>query len=146
MNAQPAFGGGVFIADKSVWARNNQAAIREEWMRAVQNGQIATCRINTLELLYSARTAAEFTTLEEELAALRQVQTTDTVCRAAIAALRELAGTSDGYHRVKLPDALLAAAAQEAAIGVLHYNHDFDKLREVLNFDNRWVADPGTLD
>jgi predicted nucleic acid-binding protein len=135
----------MFIADKSVWARAHLGRLDDEWDRALLGGQIATCRINTLELLYSTRTGAEFTALEAELAALRNIPTTDSVCRAAITALRELSARADGYHRVKPPDALLAACAAEAGIGVLHYDHDFERLAEVLNFEQRWVAAPGSL-
>ncbi|HEX5468772.1 MAG TPA: PIN domain-containing protein [Gaiellaceae bacterium] len=146
MNAEPAFGGGVFIADKSVWARADQASLQEEWARALRNGQIATCRVNSIELLYSARSGKEFAELEEELTALRNFPTTDSVCRAAVTALRELASVSDGFHRVKPPDALIAACAQEAGVGVLHYDHDFDRLATVMNFTSRWIASAGTLD
>jgi predicted nucleic acid-binding protein len=67
------------------------------------------------------------------------------VQRTAIAALRGLSDRGAGHHRVKLPDALIAAAAQHAGIGVLHYDHHYDRLAEVLAFDSRWIAEPGTL-
>jgi predicted nucleic acid-binding protein len=146
MSVGPAFGGGIFIADKSVWARGDQGPIRDEWARALRGGQIATCRINTLELLYSTRTANEFAELEEELSVLRNIATTDSVCRAAIGALRDLAQRSAGYHRVAPPDALIAACAADAGIGVLHYDRHYDRLAEVLNFDSRWVAAADSLD
>jgi predicted nucleic acid-binding protein len=45
-----------------------------------------------------------------------------------------------------IPDILIAAAAQDVAIGVLHYDHHYDRLAEVLNFESRWIAPPGSLD
>lgn len=146
MNEPPAFGGGTFIADKSVWARADQEAIREEWQRALLGGQIVTCQITELELLYSARTGQEFLELEEELAALRNLPITEAICDIAIAALRQLAHVMPAYHRLPLPDALIAATALDAGIGVLHYDGDFDKLATVLDFESRWVAAAGTLD
>ena len=146
MNVAPAFGGGTFIADKSVWARSHRDLIRDEFSRALVGGQIVTCSVNTLELLYSAQTARDFEDLEEELAGLQFLRIEHGTFLAARAALRELAGRSDGYHRVKVQDALIAATAQAAAVGVLHYDHDFDRLAEVLEFESRWVADPGDLD
>jgi predicted nucleic acid-binding protein len=144
--AEAAFGGGVFIADKSAWARADRTSVREEWSQALLSGQIVTCDINRLELLYSARTAQEFAQMEEEFAALRNIATTHGIYEAAIEALRTLATVSDGHHRVKPPDALLAASAQEAGIGVLHYDHDFDRLVEVMSFESRWIAPAGVLD
>jgi hypothetical protein len=41
--------------------------------------------------------------------------------------------------------ALIAAAAQEAGLGVLHYDHHYDRLAEVLSFASRWAAAPGSL-
>jgi predicted nucleic acid-binding protein len=76
---------------------------------------------------------------------LRDVPVTVSVQRTAIAALRDLSDRGAGYHRVKLPDVLIAAAAQHAGIGVLHYDHHYDRLAEVLDFDSRWIAEPGTL-
>jgi predicted nucleic acid-binding protein len=61
-------------------------------------------------------------------------------------ALRKLSRKAGaGYHRAKLPDALIAAAAQQAGIGVLHYDRHYDRLAEVLHFDSRWIAPAGTL-
>jgi hypothetical protein len=40
---------------------------------------------------------------------------------------------------------LIAAAAQEAAVGLLHYDRHFDRLAEVLHFRSVWLAPAGTL-
>ena len=54
----------------------------------------------------------------------------------------ELAGHSDGYHRVPLADALIAAAAAEhGGLAVLHRDAHFDRLAETLAFQS--VALPG---
>ncbi len=140
-----AFGGGVLIADTSVWQRTNHPALRAPWADAVRAGTIATCSIVTLELLYSTRDADEFGAVEADQAALRDVPVTVSVQRAAIGALRALAETGPRRHRVPLADALIAAAAQEAGVGVLHYDHHYDRLAEVLAFDSRWAAQPGSL-
>jgi predicted nucleic acid-binding protein len=140
-----AFGGGVLIADTSVWQRTNHPELRAPWVAALRAGMIATCSIVTLELLYSTRTADEFRLVEADQALLRDVAVTVSVQRAAIGALRALAAIGPRHHRVPLADALIAAAAQEAALGVLHYDHHYDRLAEVLAFDSRWAAPTGTL-
>lgn len=140
------FGGSTFIADKSAWARSDVEYVRGDWTQALRNGQICTCPITCLELLYSTRTSHEFEELEAELATLREVSITRSIVEAARAGYRELAAHSDGYHRLALPDLLIAACAQDAGIGVLHYDREYDRLREVLNFESRWVAPAGTLD
>lgn len=100
----------------------------------------------TLELLYSARTSAEFSEIEAELSVLREVALTRSIMEAARTGFRDLTAHSDGYHRLALPDLLIAACAQDAGIGVLHYDHEYDRLREVMNFESRWIAPPGSLD
>jgi predicted nucleic acid-binding protein len=140
-----AFGGGVYIADTSARVRAGHPAVRDEWAAALRLRQIVTCSITTLELLYAARNAAEFGDLEADEATLRDIPVTISVQRSAVAALRELSRLGAGYHRVKLPDALIAAAAAQAGIGVLHYDRHYDRLAEVLHFDSRWIAAPGSL-
>jgi predicted nucleic acid-binding protein len=89
------------------------------------------------ELLYSARNIDEFDDVNSNLNDLRDVPITISVQRAAIGAMRELAARSQ--HRVRLSDLLIAAAAQEEAIGVLHCDGDFDLLASVLSFQSRWL-------
>ncbi len=57
------------------------------------------------------------------------------VADAAMRALAELAARNDGYHRVPLTDALIAAAAAEhGGLAVLHRDAHFDRLSEPLAF------------
>ncbi len=52
-----------------------------------------------------------------------------------MSAFGELAERSDGYHRVPVTDALIAAAAAEhGGVAVLHRDVHFEKLAEVLAF------------
>jgi predicted nucleic acid-binding protein len=116
------------------------------WAVALRGRQIATCSIVTLELLYSARDAQELTIIEAEQALLRDVPVAASAQRAAIGALRDLASEGPGQHRVPLADALIAAAAQDAGVDVLHYDHHYDRLAQVLHFTSVWVAPPGALE
>ncbi len=100
----------------------------------------------TLELLYSARDAQELGVVEAEQSLLRDVPVTTSAQRAAIGALRDLASEGPGQHRVPLADALIAAAAQDAGVDVLHYDHHYDRLAQVLNFGSVWIAFPGALE
>ncbi|MGI8674445.1 MAG: PIN domain-containing protein [Thermoleophilaceae bacterium] len=95
-----------------------------------------------MEILYSARGLSEYMALETELDALRILRNERAVTDAAMAALRQLAQHRDGYHRVPLTDALIAAAATEhGGLAVLHRDAHYDRLAEVLAFES--VALPG---
>lgn len=146
MPARLPFGGGVYIADTSAWAHAAHARVRKRWSEALRNGQILSSPIVRLELLYSTRDGDAFDRLAGDLAQLRDVPLTRSVTNAAQQAFRELAHVSPLYHRsVKIPDLLVAAAAQDAGVGVLHYDEDFDALATVLEFESRWIATRGSL-
>jgi predicted nucleic acid-binding protein len=146
VTAAPPWGGAVLIADPSAWARAGHRDVRESWRAALRAGRIATCSIATLELLRVPRDLDELLATEAGLAQLRDIPVSASVQRAAIGALRDLAELGPLHHRVPIPDLLIAAAAQDAGLGVLHYDHHYDRLAEVLSFDSRWLAPPGTLD
>ena len=46
----------------------------------------------------------------------------------------------------KIPDLLVAAAAEELSISVLHYDADFDLIAEVTGQASQWVVPAGTID
>jgi predicted nucleic acid-binding protein len=140
------FGGGTFIADTSAWAHARNSRVRSPFAAALRGGQIATCPIVNLELLYSATDAAAYGELAGTLAQLRDIPVTRSVTNAAVRAQRELAHARERFQRsVTLPDLLIAAAAADVAVGVLHYDDDYDTLATVLRFESRWIAPRGSL-
>jgi predicted nucleic acid-binding protein len=139
--------GGPWVVDTSAWARASAPVVAPRWSRAARAGDLVACPVVTLELLFDARDAATVERVATALTALRQAPVTRTVTDAAIAAVRELAAHgSASAHRIRVPDALVAAAAAERGFGVLHYDHHFDRLATVLGFTSQWVAPTGALD
>lgn len=98
-----------------------------------------------LEILLSARGADAFDLLARQLSALRPAPLTRAVARAAETAMRQLAHGSAGAQRIPIVDYLNAAAAQETGAAVIHYDRDYDTLREVMAFESVWLARPGSL-
>lgn len=140
-----AYGGGVYIADKSAWERARLPALAGEWEQALQNGQIVTCAVTRMELLFSTRTIAKFQAWSEALAAIRDIPVTRTIWASALAGMEALATHSDAYHRLPMPDYLIAAAAEDAGQGVLHYDNHFDRLQQVFAFESHWIAPAGSV-
>ena len=135
------------MADTSAWGRAHEPAIRTRWIAAARAGELVACPVITLELLHDAQDHDAVETVSAALSVLRQAPVTRSVTDAAIGAVRELAGTgADGSHRVPTADALVAAAAAARGFGVLHYDHDFDRLAEVLSFTSQWIAPAGSVD
>ncbi|HEV7162706.1 MAG TPA: hypothetical protein VGN25_05580 [Solirubrobacteraceae bacterium] len=57
--------------------------------------------------------------------------------------MRELADDgSHGAHRLPLTDLTVAVAAQTSGLYVLHYDHHFERLGELLGVRVVWIADP----
>ena len=138
-------GDAPFIADTSAWWRFSSlpAELAGLIKAAVADERLWTTPIVRMEILYSARSTSEYIELETELDALRILRNDRAVTDAAMSAIGELAERSDGYHRVPLTNVLIAAAAAEhGGVAVLHRDTHFDKLAEVLTFEN--VELPGT--
>ncbi|MDQ6776168.1 MAG: PIN domain-containing protein [Actinomycetota bacterium] len=99
-----------------------------------------------MELLYDAPNRERVEAVASALAGLREAPVTRSVTDAAISAVRGLAAhSSAGAHRVRVPDALVAAAAAERGCGVLHYDQHFDRLASELGFTSQWVAPAGSI-
>ena len=142
-----SWAGGPWVADTSAWARAREPEIAQRWIATARAGELVACPIVTLELLYGARNRDEAENVATALAALRQAPVTRSVTDAAIRAVRDLASAgADGNHRVPTADALIAAAAAQRGFGVLHYDHDFDRLAEVFSFTSQWIAPAGSVD
>lgn len=141
----PPYGGLTLIADTSAWAYADHPTVSEEWAAALAGGQIATTPIVADELLYSARDGVEFDEIQERLDALHVVDLTRSITATALAALRDLAHQAPLHHRLPFQDALIAAAAQSRGWGVLHYDHHYDRLATVLDFETCWIAPAGSL-
>lgn len=93
------------------------------------------------EVLQTAQNGREFDLLTEELEALREIFLSRSIIAAARSALRRMAHHSSGLHRIPMTDLLVAAAAENHGIGVLHYDGHFDRLARFLHFDSRWIID-----
>jgi predicted nucleic acid-binding protein len=133
------------LIDTSAWARAEQPATRDRWLAALLGDRLRLSPLIRVEILLSARGGSEFDRLAERLDTLRPAPLSTSVIRAAEAAMRALAHRSAGAQRVPIVDYLVAAAAQELGAAVIHYDHDYDTLAEVMEFESIWLAPAGTL-
>jgi len=117
---------GLLLVDKSAFAWVSRA---EDYEAA-----LCVCPIIELEVLYSARSPAEYEEVEQRLAQYRSLPMDAQTMSAARAAQRDLAAAS--RHRIPIPDLLIAACAQQHGAGVLHVDRHYDVLAEVLAFES----------
>jgi predicted nucleic acid-binding protein len=138
----------VQLADTSawVWSRAVGGELRAIFDEEVVAGQIATCDMVRLELLYSTRNAVEFTSLRSELGALPDCAIGADQWQRALEVYEKLACQGGLHHRaVRHPDLLIAAAAEASGIPVLHYDEDYDRIAAVTGLEVRWLAPRGSL-
>jgi predicted nucleic acid-binding protein len=138
------YGTGVaLVVDTSAWARQRHPTVEQSFRDTAEADLLVGCPVVSLELLTTARNAAEHDRLAKWLSALRQAPVTQAACAAALSASTELAGAD--HPRVPATDYLIAAAAAERGFGVLHYDNHYDTLAGPLGFDSVWIAPPGTI-
>lgn len=114
----------LLLVDKSAYVRGDAGADVD--------GELCLCAVSRLEMLFSARSPAEYAALEDDLATFRDLRMDAETFATAETAQRELART--GRHRVPIPDLLVAACAQQHAADVAHVDRHFDVLASVLHF------------
>jgi len=137
------------LADTSAWIWSRRRAhlqLREAFDTALVEGQLATCNMVRLELLYSARNAQEFAEIRDELDALVDCPIGHEQWQRALWVYEQLSAQGGAHQRsVKHPDLLIAAAAEGAGIAVVHYDEDYDRIAEITGQPTRWLAPAGTL-
>ncbi len=148
MGAVERWGDTPLLVDTSAWnwASRASADIQADFAEALRTDQLSISPIAKLELLYTGQTKAKFDALDTLLSAVLECPLTESIGDAAIGALRDLKNNSDGYHRVSVPDVLIAATAQECGFNVLHYDAHYVRLAEVMTFTPVALAPMGTLD
>ena len=132
------------LADTSVLTRLGHRAVRTALEPLAASGQVARAGISDLEVGFSARNLGEWTRLATAVAAFPLIETDAVHVRRARQVQRLLA--SRGLRGRKIPDLLLAAAAEENGLAVLHYDADFDLITRVTGQPCEWVVPAGTID
>lgn len=132
------------LIDTSVLKRLADSTVRDVVEPLANAGRLARAEISDLEVGYSARNAREWDRLIGALDAFTRVETTaDHVARAK-QVQRHLASKSQRGRKV--PDLLIAAAAEANELTVLHYDQDFDKIAAVTGQACEWVVPAGSID
>jgi hypothetical protein len=137
-------GRGAVLADTSAWmlARRVPRA-RELLFAAAERGELAWCWPVRYELTFDAPNPERIAAVDRTLVGLREIAVDRAVQRDVLSAMRELAdGGSHGAHRLPLTDLTVAVAAQASGLNVLHYDHHFERLGELLGVRTLWIDNP----
>lgn len=136
----------IYCVDTSAWHHSTQPDIAEAWCRWLERDRLALCDQARLEILYSARSAQDYSALAQELGALRRIEIDESTFRRALEVQSQLARVGGLHHRsVKIADLLIAAAAEAAEMTVLHYDADFDRIASITHQPTHWIAERGSI-
>jgi len=134
-----------YFLDTSASARMTNPEVAAILVPLVEGGVVGTCASLDAEALFSARNPREYEEIRDNRRqAYEYLPTDDRHWRAAFDVQRDLARS--GRHRaVGIADLLTAVLAAEQSLTIVHYDADFEIVREVLRFRHRWVAPRGSL-
>ena len=133
----------TFLVDTSVLKRLDRRNVRDVVAPLAEAGELARASMCDLEVGYSARNTKEWDQLVGALAVFDVIDTTAEHVRRALQVQRMLAKRSQRGR--KIPDLLIAAAAEERNLGVLHYDADFDFIANVTGQRCEWIVPAGSL-
>jgi predicted nucleic acid-binding protein len=132
------------LVDTSVLTRLARAEVRTAIQPRVERRELGRAGISDLEIGYSARSKSEWDRLAGALELFDLVATTSDHVRRAKQVQRLLAAKHQRGRKV--PDLLIAAAAEAEELIVLHYDADFDRIAGVTGQRVEWVVPAGSID
>jgi predicted nucleic acid-binding protein len=132
------------LVDTSVLTRLGRPEVRAAIQPRVERRELARTGISDLEVGYSARGGSEWDKLAEALQLFDLIETTSDHFRRAKQVQRLLAAKHQRGR--KIPDLLIAAAAEAEGLIVLHYDADFDRIAAVTAQPTEWIVPPGSVD
>lgn len=131
------------LLDASVLTRLGEHSVRAVVEPLAAIGRAARAGISDLEIGYSARSDREWDELVGALDMFVLIETTADHFERARQVQRQLAASSQRGR--KIPDLLIAAAAEQVGYTVLHYNADFDLIASVTGQPCQWVVPAGSV-
>jgi predicted nucleic acid-binding protein len=119
-----------WIVDKSAVARSNDPNVSAQLAELA--GALYVCPVGELEQLYSSRSGREYDQLRIALHdRFETVATPPDLFARALRLQRDLAHHHGMWHRIPIPDLLIAETALHHDLGVVHVDGDFARIAEV---------------
>ena len=119
-----------WVIDKSAAARANDPVVRERLVALA--GQLYICPMGELEQLYSSQSARDYDAQRDRIH--DDYRTADPpldIFERALRLQRDLAHHHGMWHRIPIPDLLIAETAFHHDLGVVHIDGDFARIAEV---------------
>jgi predicted nucleic acid-binding protein len=132
------------LLDTSVVSRLGAPPVKAVVEPLVTGGRVGRAGITDLEVGYGSRNAREWDQDMADLSIFALVETTAEHVQRARQVQRLLASRSQRGRKV--PDLLIAAAAEASGLTLLHYDSHFDQIARVTGQHCQWVVPQGSID
>jgi predicted nucleic acid-binding protein len=108
--------------------------------------EVAVSEPILIEYLNGARNLAEYDRFAEGLRATHVITTSADDWARALEVHRALAASGAGHQRsVRLPDLIIAAAAERHGLPLVHYDEDYERITAVTGQPTRWIVPRGSV-
>jgi predicted nucleic acid-binding protein len=135
----------LFDTGAWTWVRDRRFPELAIWFNAaVEAGLVLVCDLVLLELTRLAPNEARAREVADRLAAFESIPMPAELWGRARRTQLALA-VSGEHRRVPPADLLLAGAAEEAGVALVHYDRDYERIAAVAGLRHRWLAPDGAL-
>jgi predicted nucleic acid-binding protein len=119
-----------WVLDKSAAVRIHDPVVGRQLAELA--GTLYVCPVGALEQLYSARSARDYDARRDDLhASYDIVPAPRDIFERALRLQRDLAHHHGLWHRIPIPDLLIAETALHHGLGIVHVDGDFDRIAAV---------------
>lgn len=119
-----------WILDKSAAARSGDPVVSVQLAALAET--VFVCPMSQLEQLYSARSGRDYDRMQQALLdGFETVAAPIDILERALRLQRDLAHHHGLWHRIPIPDLLIAETALHHNLGVVHVDGDFVRIAEV---------------
>ena len=135
----------LFDTGAWTWVRDRRFPELATWFNAaVEAGLVLVCDLVILELMRLAPNEHRAHEIGDRLAAFEAIPMPSELWSRARRTQLALA-TSGDHRRVSPANLLLASAAEEADVALVHYDRDYERIAAASALRHQWLVPDGTL-
>lgn len=135
----------LFDTGAWTWVRDRRFPELATWFNAaVEAGLVLVCDLVILELTRLAPNEGRAREIADRLVAFETISMSSELWSRARRTQLALAASGE-HRRVPPADLLLASAAEEAGVALIHYDRDYERIATVGGLRHQWLVPDGTL-
>lgn len=135
----------LFDTGAWTWVRDRRFPELATWFNAaVEAGLVLVCDLVILELTRLAPNQRRAREVADRLTAFEAIPMPVELWSRARQTQLTLA-TNGNHRRVPPADLLLASAAEEAGVALVHYDRDYERIAAASGLRHEWLVPDGTL-